>query len=661
MNEFSFSYIINKLSDPLLDIIELGETISLQNLEKLILYIADKYYNTSETLISDEEYDLLLDILKKRKPKSSILKNIGSQIISKNKIRLDYWLGSMNKLKSTNINELNIWIKKYIPPYNISDKLDGVSALLIYNNNNVYLFTRGDGNYGINITYILRYIYIPTYNNIIEYCNKHSIHGTKNLIAFRGELIMNKDLFDRKWIKYFKNGRSAISGLVNSKKINIDLAKDTSLVLYEIIDPLFTINKQFKIITELNFNLVYNITIDTNINFNYLSNFLKNRRDKSIYQIDGIIITSTDKYIRNADGNPDYAFAYKDILEDQIAQTIIESIEWNISKDGFIIPTIIVQPVKIGGVIIKRVTGFNAKYITDNKLGYGAEIELIRSGDVIPHIKKIIKISNTGKPDLPKIKWHWSESKVDIIINDLDSNIDLKIKNIYHFFSVLKIKGLGQQNIKKIYLAGFNTIEKILKMSKENFLSINNFGEKLANNLLNAIHNSIKNVSLTKLMVGSNKLGHGLGEKKINEIIKKYPNILTEYKKWSNKEFINKLNELNGWNDKSSLLFVNNFNKFIKFMNSIKSFISFEQKSNISTKTIFLNKIIVLSGFRDEDLQNKLEKLGGIISETISKYVSYLVIKDKNLLNDPTRKIIKAQKYNIPIITKEELLYKLNS
>lgn len=65
MNEFSFSYIINKLSDPLLDIIELGETISLQNLEKLILYIADKYYNTSETLISDEEYDLLLDILKK--------------------------------------------------------------------------------------------------------------------------------------------------------------------------------------------------------------------------------------------------------------------------------------------------------------------------------------------------------------------------------------------------------------------------------------------------------------------------------------------------------------------------------------------------------------------------------------------------------------------
>lgn len=96
-------------------------------------------------------------------------------------------------------------------------------------------------------------------------------------------------------------------------------------------------------------------------------------------------------------------------------------------------------------------------------------------------------------------------------------------------------------------------------------------------------------------------------------------------------------------------------------MNSIKSFISFEQKSNISTKTIFLNKIIVLSGFRDEDLQNKLEKLGGIISETISKYVSYLVIKDKNLLNDPTRKIIKAQKYNIPIITKEELLYKLNS
>lgn len=66
-------------------------------------------------------------------------------------------------------------------------------------------------------------------------------------------------------------------------------------------------------------------------------------------------------------------------------------IEWNISKDGYIKPTIILEPTNIGDVEISRTTGFNAKYIYDNNIGKGTIVKLIRSGDVIPHIVEIIK------------------------------------------------------------------------------------------------------------------------------------------------------------------------------------------------------------------------------------------------------------------------------
>ena len=484
----------------------------------------------------------------------------------------------------------------------------------------------------------------------------NKIHGNKNLIAFRGELIIKKKIFLQNWDTIFKNERSAVAGLVNSKNINTELAKDIDLVLYEIVDPIFQIDKQFKIIKDLNFNLVYNEIISNKININYLSNFLNNRRNKSLYQIDGIIITTCNKYTRNIIGNPDYAFAYKDIIEDQIAVTIVESIEWNISKNGNIIPTIIFKPIIIGGVVIKRATGFNAKFIVDNILGYGSEIEVIRSGDVIPYIKKVLKPSISGKPDLPKNKWHWNETKVDIQIDDLDFNEDHQKKNIYFFFATLKTKGLGEKNIEKIFLAGFNTINKILNASKNDLLTVENFGEKTVNNILNSIKQSLNNISLSKLMVASNKLGHGIGEEKIKQILQQYPNILLDYKKWSNNEFFDKLKELNGWEEKTSTLFVKNFNNFIIFYNSIKKYIKLENPETKIIKGIFTNKIFVLTGFRDKNIQTKLEKQGAKINVSISKNTDYLVIKDKSALNNPTEKIKKANDFNIIIITKDKLI-----
>ena len=652
---------IKKLKNIKKDVITYISSLSIIEIEEIIIYSADKYYNTKTAIISDNLYDMLIDVLKIKNPKSSILKNIGSHNV-KNKVILDYWLGSMNKIKPIIDNtKFSTWIDKYKPPYNISDKLDGVSALLIYNNNKIRMVTRGDGCIGMDITHLIKYLSnIPDYNIILEYCNKNKIKGDKNLISFRGEIVIKKDIFIKKWNNKFKDCRSLVTSIINSKKINIELIKDIDLVLYEIIDPNFTIEKQFKIIkSSNNFNLVYNNTYTNILNFDFLSNYLKDRKINSIYQIDGIIITTTQKYVRNIEDNPDYAFAYKDILEEQIGITKVDYIEWNISKDGYLIPTLILKPVIINGIKITRTTGFNAKYIIDNVLGPGSEIEIIRSGDVIPYIKKIIKKAKT--PQLPNIKWHWSESQVDIILDDLENNDDIQIKNIYHFFSILKIKGLGEKNIAKLYNGGFNTVQKILSAKKNDLINIENFGNKSVDNLIISLKEKLNNINLYKLMVASNKLGHGLGNIKIKEIINIYPNILLDYMKWSNDTFINNIKILNGWNIKTAKLFVNNFPKFIKFYNSIKQYINLKVIKQLDNNGIFKNKIIIFSGFRNDELVQKLEKLGAKIVNTISKSVTYLIIKNKELLNNPTEKIMKAQKYNIKIISYDELLEMLKN
>lgn len=652
--------LVKKILKSSKDPIEVASEFSIEELEMIINYAADKYYNTSKSVISDGLYDILIDFLKLKAPKSNVLKIIGAKVKNKNKVKLDYWLGSMDKIKPPS-NHLSIWSKKYKPTYNLSDKLDGVSALLIYRmDGSIHMFTRGNATEGTDITPLVKYLNLPDFAVVSAYCKKNKIKGDENLIALRGELIIKESTFNNNWSKTLKNGRNSVAGLVNSKTINPELARDTDLVLYEIVDPFYSIDKQLKIITDIGFNVVTNKIINQELSFELLSKYLKERRTKSSYQIDGIIVTSSNKNERNMEGNPEYAFAFKDILEDQIAKTTVESIEWNVSKDGFLKPTLLLSPVVIGGVEIKRATGFNAKFIVDNLLGPGAEIEIIRSGDVIPKVQKILKPAQSGKGDLPKGKWHWNDTHVDIQLDNIELSSGVLIKNIYYFFFTLDTNGLGEKNVEKLIDSGLNTIQKILEATVSDFLQVEGFGEKAAQNLFLSIKKAMLNIPLARLMAASNKIGHGLGEERMKHVLSIYPNIMSDYKQWSKKEFINKIKEINGWEEKTSNLLVSNFEDFIKFYNSIKKYITLEPITKVTNKGLFTGKIVVFTGFRDKELQSKIESQGGKISSSVSKNTNYIIVKDQSVIDEPTDKVAKAIELNITILTKDKAIKMVN-
>ena len=153
-------------------------------------------------------------------------------------------------------------------------------------------------------------------------------------------------------------------------------------------------------------------------------------------------------------------------------------------------------------------------------------------------------------------------------------------------------------------------------------------------------------------MTASNKLGHGIGYEKIKQIISVYPNIINEYKSWTHNEFINKIKEIHGWEEKTSSLFVSNFNEFIDFYNLIKQYCIIEKQ--VKKEGILSGKIIVFTGFRDKDLETKIISLGGHIGATITKNTNYLVVK--NDINEQTTKIEKANKLKIMVITKANFI-----
>ena len=164
-------------------------------------------------------------------------------------------------------------------------------------------------------------------------------------------------------------------------------------------------------------------------------------KETSPYLIDGIIIRHNDNYSYNKSGNPDYAFAFKMLLNDQVAETSVVEVEWNVSKYRKLYPRVKIKKVNIGGINIEYVSGKSARFIEDNKIGAGAIIQIARSCDVIPDIVKVIK--KARKADMPNTEYEWNETDVDIFSIDEGDDEKCKIKLITDFFKNIKVEGLG--------------------------------------------------------------------------------------------------------------------------------------------------------------------------------------------------------------------------
>ena len=330
---------------------------------------------------------------------------------------------------------------------------------------------------------------------------------------------------------------------------------------------------------------------------------------------------------------------------------------WTPSKNGYLKPRVRIEPVNIGGVKIEFATGFNAKFIETNKIGVGAIVELIRSGDVIPHIKSVtVQAESANMPNLP---YYWTDTHIDIILDNVDDNTIVQEKNITAFFVAIQVDGLSTGNIKRLMKAGFNTIQKIIDMTKEEMLSVEGFQIKTVNKLYDGIREKLENASLLDIMVASNKLGRGIGRRKLAPIMEKYPKLLTN--NYSNNEMKELLQTIDGIGMENATSIVDNIGNFMMFLKEtglVYKLHDNQLNTNIQvtdTNHILHGKNIVMTKVRDAGIISALEKYGGKLEDNIKKNTFVLITKSHDDVSSKTKK---AQELGIPILTPSEFIEK---
>jgi NAD-dependent DNA ligase len=614
-------------------------TLDEEILSKMIERANYLYYN-KKSIINDETYDILKEYIEDKYPDNKAIKLVGAPIIAKSeKVELPYYLGSMDKMKpDTKI--LDKWIKKYKGPYIISTKLDGVSALYYNEDGENKLYTRGNGKIGQDISHLIPYLSLPT----------------KEEISIRGEIIMKKKVFEKKYSEKTSNPRNFVSGIINSKTVDKERVMDIDFVAYEVIYPIVKPEQQFELLESYSgLDVAFNKK-ETDITNEKLSKYLEKMRSDYTYEIDGIIVSNNKIYDRVVDKNPEHSIAFKMVLSDQIAEAKVLDVLWEASSYGYLKPRIQIDKTFLNGVNIEFITGNNARFIKDNKIGPGAIVKFIRSGDVIPKIMEVIKPSETGGK-LPDVEYEWTDSNVDIILVNKKDDISVLIKIIEKFFKVIDTPGMGPGTIKKLVNSGFDSINSIINITYDDLMKIEGIKTKSAKNIIKSINESINKATIPVLMVASNIFGRGFGIKKINIIMKEYPNIILSPEEDETK--IDNISSLSGFSSKSAKEFVKKIKLFIDFISDnslgeklvkkVESILKSDDSSEIIDKThVLYNKKILLTGFRDKSLQEEIEKVGGIIESNFKKDLNYLITKNSETKGS---KVDKALKKEIPIIT----------
>lgn len=212
--------------------------------------------------------------------------------------------------------------------------------------------------------------------------------------------------------------------------------------------------------------------------------------------------------------------------------------------------------------------------------------------------------------------------------------------------------GLSEGNVKRIMEAGFDTVATILRMTPDDFLTIDGFKETLATKMHRGIETSIKEASIATLMAASNMFGRGFSTKKIGLILDEYPDILISSENIDEKK--RRLSQVKGMASKTANNFVDNIPKFNGFLQETGLEGKLEVKAAASStptakpEHILYKKSIVMSGPRDKELETILGEIGASLGSTVTSKTYVVVTPD---VNSTSSKLVQARKLSIPIMS----------
>jgi DNA ligase (NAD+) len=634
---------INPYIEIIEDPLKIIKKLKLEEIELLMNHL-EEAYEIGAPFVPDKIYDDIKDYFLSEKAKLGKVKiKIGSKP-TRDKVKLPIFMGSMDKI-DPNSSQLRSFFTKYPGEKVISMKLDGISMLIDARNlSNIKAYTRGDGEEGQDVSWIIPYLKLE----IKEPC------------IVRGEAIFSKTNWAK--IKHIgKNPRNSMAGMINRlRDTDPEIMKYAHFVAYEFIDPsvlsVYLPNSiQMEKLEENGFIVVpHKKGFKTNLKSatlekitEELSDILMEWKETGDYEMDGIIITDNGEHERNTEGNPDYGKAFK--INQAAKETIVKGVEWNPSKDGYLKPVILVETVLIDGNSYNRVTGNNARFINNNGIGKGAKITIVRSKDVIP---KVVEVIEPTEPEFPsEYEWKWAND-VDIELVDKENDSEVQLRRMLYFINTMKIDFIKEGTIRKLIENGITTIDQLCHLTKGDFLELDGIKETSASKFYEALKQGMAEAPIYRWLTATCEM-RGIGEKRMKTIVKSIPEIETIPVKDID-SLRPKIEAIEGFGGKTTTAFLEGIKECLGFVRELMEEFSEPVESiDEPVGTTLSGQSFVFSGFRDDELKTKIEKLGGEVRDSVNKGLTILVVKSKDKASG---KIEKAEKLGIPIMTKEEFL-----
>ncbi len=651
-----------------------------------------KYYDESNSLISDQEYDKLkLEIIELEK-KYSFLdhQKSPSKIVgfkpSKNFLKVKHQVPMLSLSNAFSENDLINFQKKIINfldkkndfkiEYSVEPKIDGISASLIYRNGQfVKGLSRGDGKEGEDITENLKTIKdIPSFISAKNFPKE---------IDIRGEVFIKNSDF-KKLSNKFANPRNAASGSLRQKNPN-----ETKKIPLKFIAYTFGYEKNMQVKFQSDFLENLN-TWGFKINpFNkkltgikkLLENYydLEKKRDKLDFDIDGIVYKINDLDLQKRLGNvanaPRWAIAHKFTANSSVSKIL--NIEIQIGRTGALTPVAKIKPVNIGGVIVSNATLHNEDEIVRKDIRVGDTALIERAGDVIPHITSIDfrkRVKNSKKYIFPlkcpscgsnTIKeYNLTTKKTDAVRRCSSEGYEcekVSIEKIKHFVSkeAFNIEGFGKKIVENFWkLKLIRLPQDIFNLDFKKIENLDGWGKQSVKNLEYSI-NSRKNISFERFIFALGIRHIGLENAKlISKNLKSANNFLALTKT----DKINELVNIDGIGETQigsiKHFFSNTTNK--KVLNELVKILSINDSLEFKNDGLLKNKTFMLTGkllgMSRAEAKSLIEQNSGTIISNVSKKLNYLIIGDK-----PTkRKIISAKELKIKILNQDEWMKMLN-
>ena len=576
----------------------------------------DQYYNGGISSFTDVEYDQFKEEAQKEFPDDPYFKTVGSSI-GKKKVKLPYVLGSLTKKK---IDTVEQWIDDNPGPYVYTEKIDGVSILVSYYNGEVInAYTRGNGEYGKDITEKAK-IFCPSIS-------------TQGKVVVRGEAILLENL-------QFKNKRNGVAGILN--RDDIKQCEHIKTIFYECLQynqlEMKNEYEELILLEAMGLNTVIWKVVDS-FNMDDLLKFYEDSK-KRLYDVDGIVISLNENTRENV-LFPKNKIAFK--LQGEGIVTTVKKIEWQISRNGRVIPVVNVEPIEIDGSTVSKTTGFNAEYIKEEEIGIGTKVTLVKSGDVIPYI---IGIENIDKPivDLPEYcpscNYFLQWKGVDLVCRNIDCD-DKSFKIMEYFVRTLGAENITEKTLKKLNV---KNIVDLYTLTEKDIVQKEGFAEKKAEQVISEIRRTLHNTPVKVLTsFGIPGVGEVIAKNLINkfdsieEILRCDPEILEEC------EGVGPIISNNIWT-------------YIPFcVNMLEDMKSFGLRYKTGEKGSLEGKVVTLTGkgsMSRKELQKLIEDNGGTM-KGISKSTDILVTND---VHSNSSKMKKARSYGITIMSYEKFM-----